>query len=292
VTALIAAHDGAITVPTTFVIPTSQEEAVSNLSQAQSWVFGGQWITAAYVYAMTEETEGGRPSKTCSKVSRLSMSEFTKLGIRGLSSRNTVAKYRKAWEQAIEIGLAQDVGPGDTVVIPNVDFASAADNHRAKGTGENEWYTPQRYIEMARSVLGEIDLDPATSFKANESVGAAVIFTKEDDGLEQDWHGRVWLNPPYSQPDIALFAEKVTAEVESERVTAAIVLTHNYTDTAWFHRLAGACDAICFTRGRIAFESPTGEKAAPTQGQAFFYFGDNHAAFRSAFGSVGVVMCT
>jgi hypothetical protein len=33
--------------------------------------------------------------------------------------------------------------------------------------------------------------------------------------------------------------------------------------------LAHAANLICFTRGRIRFESPTGELASPTQGQAF-----------------------
>jgi hypothetical protein len=40
------------------------------------------------------------------------------------------------------------------------------DNHRARGTGENEWYTPAKYIDDARKVLGQIDLDPATSDSA------------------------------------------------------------------------------------------------------------------------------
>ena len=31
------------------------------------------------------------------------------------------------------------------------------------GTGENEWYAPESYIELARTVLKRIDLDPASS---------------------------------------------------------------------------------------------------------------------------------
>jgi RecB family exonuclease len=48
------------------------------------------------------------------------------------------------------------------------------------------------------------------------------------------------VNPPYSQPGIALFTDKLVAEVKSGRVTAAIALTHNYTDTQWFRALASA----------------------------------------------------
>ena len=34
----------------------------------------------------------------------------------------------------------------------------SAANHRAEGTGENEWYTPTEYVEAAREVMGAIDL--------------------------------------------------------------------------------------------------------------------------------------
>jgi hypothetical protein len=52
------------------------------------------------------------------------------------------------------------------------------------GTGENEWHTPVEYLEMARRVLGAIDLDPATTEAAQRVVKAAKYFTKETDGLQ------------------------------------------------------------------------------------------------------------
>jgi|GEM_PF-1524858 len=161
-------------------------------------------------------------------------------------------------------------------------------NHRAKGTGQNEWYTPAQYIEAAREVLGVIDLDPASSAEANETVDAERFLTIDDDGLSHEWHGALWMNPPYSQPAIMDFCTKLVAEYEEGRTTAAIALTHNYTDTAWFHRLASSCLSVCFTRGRIAFEGLNGEKASPTQGQAFFYFGDDTARFELIFRQFGL----
>lgn len=173
-----------------------------------------------------------------------------------------------------------------------VDLLNAGDKHvrGTFGTGENEWYTPDEHIALARLVMGSIDLDPASSHVANQVVKAAQFFSLETNGLEKEWAGNVWLNPPYAQPAIAHFADKMVAEWKSGRITSAIVLTHNYTDTAWFHGIAGAASAICFTRGRVRFVSPTGELAAPTQGQAFFYFGHDVDRFAEMFADVGLVV--
>lgn len=158
------------------------------------------------------------------------------------------------------------------------------------GTGENEWGTPLEYIEMASKVLGGIDLDPASTDAAQKGIKAGNYFTSDDDGLAHEWKGRVWLNPPYAQPDIALFVSKMVSEWKSGRIKAAIMLTHNYTDTKWFHEAAEAADGMCFTRGRIRFLDPQGMRASPTQGQVFFYFGPSIGAFKEFFGEIGLVM--
>ena len=164
-----------------------------------------------------------------------------------------------------------------------------ATNHRAEGTGENEWHTPAKYIEAARKVLGGIDVDPASSDAAQATIQAAEYFTKLDDGLTREWHGRVWLNPPYSHPAIWHFVEKLVVELCAGRATEAILLTHNYTDTAWFHHGESIARAVCFTRGRVKFTDIDGDECAPTQGQAFFYFGEDESRFREVFSDFGFV---
>jgi phage N-6-adenine-methyltransferase len=163
------------------------------------------------------------------------------------------------------------------------------ENHRAECSHEFEWYTPARFIDLARTVMGDIDLDPATSPFAQQTVQADTFFTVEEDGLTQPWHGRVWLNPPYAQPAIMHFIEKLVEEYASGRVQQAILLTHNYTDTAWFHLAESAAALICFTKGRISFVNMDGESNQPTSGQAFFYFGSDGEAFRAVFRPVGFI---
>lgn len=162
--------------------------------------------------------------------------------------------------------------------------------HRTRGTGATEWFTPPQYIEAARTVLGEIDLDPATHPKAQKRVKAGKVYTKADDGLRQEWRGRVWLNPPYGRIEVAQFVDKLIEHYLRQEITAAILLTHNYTDTKWFHSAIAASQLICFTRGRINFEDNAGGTCVPTQGQAFFYFGAETALFAETFRNIGFLM--
>jgi ParB family chromosome partitioning protein len=157
-------------------------------------------------------------------------------------------------------------------------------------TGENEWFTPPRYIEMARTVMGGIDLDPASHVLAQKTVQSTTFFTAQDNGLSQDWFGRIWLNPPYSKATMEPFIMKLLKELENGRVSQAILLTHNYTDTGWFHAAAQACAEFCLPRGRIAFQAPSGDEAtSPVHGQVFFYFGQDSHRFRQMFGEIGLI---
>jgi phage N-6-adenine-methyltransferase len=158
------------------------------------------------------------------------------------------------------------------------------------GTGENEWYTPTEYLDLVRAVLGEIDLDPASSEQAQTKIKALRYYTRQEDGLTQPWAGRVFLNPPYAQPLIAQFASKMVHEWQKGNIDAAIMLTHNYTDTTWFHEAASCANAIAFTKGRIRFVKADGTLAAPTQGQAFFYYGSDVDLFANVFGAIGFVV--
>lgn len=150
-----------------------------------------------------------------------------------------------------------------------------------------EHYTPAEYIEAARMVLGGFDLDPASCDEANEIVKADKFFTAEDDGLKQQWDGRVWLNPPYGRMAGA-FIEKLAGEVNAGRVTDAITLVNAHcTDTTWFQRLWDGL--LCFTDHRINFYGDDKRKGS-THGSVFVYFGQRGDLFIERFSQFGPIV--
>ena len=162
--------------------------------------------------------------------------------------------------------------------------------HVSHNSGENEWYTPVKYLDAARRVLGAFDVDPASSPLANEQVGAETFYTADDDGLAQEWRGRVWMNPPYAAGLVDKFAVKLVTEISVGRATSAIVLVNNATETRWFRVMADKAAAICFPAGRVRFVGVDGAKGAPLQGQAVLYFGEDVDVFVDVFAPLGLVL--
>lgn len=198
-----------------------------------------------------------------------------------------------AWQEAVETAPNGKVTAAHVAeVVERRSGATAFNNHAISDTpgyDGDEWYTPAEYIEAARRVMGDIDLDPASCESAQDVIGAGVYYTKEDNGLARSWFGRVWLNPPYSMPLIKDFVTTIIDEYESGRVSEAIVLTNNSSDTSWFHMLLAMYPA-CFTRGRVQFWRPDHEAFGTRQGQVFFYLGHNLEAFIREFSQFGIVV--
>lgn len=148
--------------------------------------------------------------------------------------------------------------------------------HVSHNSGNNEWYTPVKFLKIARSVMGSIDTDPASSEMANRNVKATTFYTEEDDGLKRDWAGNIWLNPPYAQPAIQNFSDKLIEEIKKGNVKQAMVLVNNATETKWFNTLSEKARAIWFPRGRIRYLNSNGSlENSPLQGQAILYYGNN-----------------
>jgi DNA N-6-adenine-methyltransferase Dam len=158
-------------------------------------------------------------------------------------------------------------------------------------SNSDEWYTPACYIEAARRVLGQIDLDPASSEVANGIVKAVKFYDRSQNGLLYDWPGRVFLNPPYRRDNIqADFINKLVVQYRRGITTAAILLMGNRTETDWFQPLWDY--PICFTDHRIKFYSVSGVADSPVTGNVFVYLGPSLEKFKEVFREYGrVVRC-
>lgn len=150
-----------------------------------------------------------------------------------------------------------------------------------------EWYTPPNIIERARAVLGEIDLDPASSDVAQQWIKAARYYTL-DTTMQQPWAGRVWLNPPFD--DTPTWVDRLDGEYLNGDVTAAVLLVNSAPGYIWWEDLWRR-RPVCLLRERLCFWTPESRGGGPAKkGTTIAYYGDDVAAFKKAFGDLGRII--
>lgn len=127
-----------------------------------------------------------------------------------------------------------------------------------------EWYTPAPFVEAAREVMGGIDLDPASHEEANVRIKAVRFYSAEDNGLNQSWHGRIFLNPPGGL--VAAFWLKMLEEWLFGHMRQAIWIGYSLEQLQTLQCVGARTTPLnwpmCVTAKRIAFVENKAKKAA------------------------------
>lgn len=111
------------------------------------------------------------------------------------------------------------------------------------------WATPQDFFNELDKEF-HFTLDPCAT---PENAKCKLYYTKQDNGLIQDWGGEtVFCNPPYGK-EIGAWVKKCHEEGNRQH-TKVVMLIPARTDTAYFHDyIYHKAKEIRFIRGRLKF---------------------------------------
>lgn len=152
-----------------------------------------------------------------------------------------------------------------------------------------DFYTPPEIVQAAREAMGDVDLDAASHWLANRTHRIADYFTIGRSAFEHDWHGRVWLNPPYGNN--APWFDRIIQFVDSGMVEQICILS-----PVWVFNTVIAMPIMDRVSGMILL-SPTPKfwghrdgRTGKNHPHAIVYIGERTAEFFEAFRPFGIPM--
>ena len=107
------------------------------------------------------------------------------------------------------------------------------------------WSTPQEFFDKLNREFN-FSLDVCAT---PDNAKCEKYFTKEDDGLAQEWRGTVFMNPPYGRE---IYAWMKKASQSAKEGATVVCLVPSRTDTKWWHEFA-IIHEVRFIRGRLKF---------------------------------------
>jgi len=128
--------------------------------------------------------------------------------------------------------------------------------HQSHAAETVVWLTPPSILDA----LGPFDLDPCAAPEPMPWPTARRHIGLPQDGLQEPWAGRVWLNPPYGR-DVGTWLAKLG------RHGRGTALVFARTETEWFRPTVWeAATGILFIEGRLHFHRPDGTRAPHNSG--------------------------
>ena len=110
-----------------------------------------------------------------------------------------------------------------------------------------EWETPQDLFDELNEIF-HFTLDVCAT---PENTKCEKYFTKEQNGLKQNWGGNtIWMNPPYGRGIKEWIRKGYLISLRPD--TVVVCLLPSRTDTRWFHDYC-VKGTIWFIRGRLKF---------------------------------------
>ena len=117
----------------------------------------------------------------------------------------------------------------------SVHFSSATDLHA----------TPQDFYDKLNAEFN-FELDVCANA---DNAKCDKFYTKEDDGLSQEWAGVIWMNPPYGR-EIGKWMKKAHESTLNGAIVVCLVPSR--TDTKWWHDYC-INHEVRFIKGRLKF---------------------------------------
>jgi hypothetical protein len=127
-------------------MPASVQDARARLTDLDRLLTATGWELAAVLASIVEPDTGHGGRETASSSHFVSAREVAKWGIRGLSSKDTVLRYVKAW-----LAVASRPEPGETIELPTDPWPSDENNRGSRPTTSNIGETLRANPELAKA---------------------------------------------------------------------------------------------------------------------------------------------
>ena len=134
-------------------------------------------------------------------------------------------------------------------------MSNGMSSHQSHKMQTDEWLTPPFII----NALGPFDLDPCAPHPATRPWTMAYTHYWEN-GLERDWFGRVWCNPPYGSAT-GHWLKRLADHGQGIALIFARTETRMFFSEVW-----GKAYALLFIEGRLHFHHINGSKAKANAG--------------------------